>query len=475
MTSILQLSPIVLVITMIMGFRKPPMYAALGGALLAFLLWLFDVAQPFLFSTLSSVFVDSLVLFMSTAFVIAPGLVFVIYLERAGANDALSKWVKQLGWQGAAQVVFLVLGLAPLLEAMTGFGVSLIATVPLLIALMGRKVALRVALTGMCIMPWGTLGLATVIGAELAGLPSQTLGAWTAWTSAPVFTAGVLLALWLAGHRKVTAYALGVVFSVAFVSILHLISRDVGPEVAGVGAAATVTLVGIIWARLHLKSNIRFPVEAWPYAALLIAIISLKATNLSLGLDTLWVIHGEQVSWKPLASPGIALLLVNFILMVKLGGEELAKPFLSRAKRPLITIFFFLFMSQLLVKAGFLDGVRLALSSLDTAALAPLIAAFGGLAGYITGSNVGGNAIVMPSIAHMNLPENVLSVLAAVQNSAAGHAALGSMPIVALLLGLAKGSAEEEQELIRFAFLLALFNVILVGSAGYLLISLTGG
>ncbi len=96
---------------------------------------------------------DTAVLFASTAFVIVPGLVFVIFIERMGVNLALSQWVRSLGLGRGDQVVFIVLGLAPLLEAMTGFGVSLIATVPLLLSLFERRVALRIALTGMAIMP----------------------------------------------------------------------------------------------------------------------------------------------------------------------------------------------------------------------------------------------------------------------------------------------------------------------------------
>jgi len=469
--SFFQLSPIFLVISMILMFRRPPVQAAVGGALLATGLWFGGIAKPFLMGTLSNILQDTMVLFMSTAFVIAPGLLFVIFLERVGANDALSEWVRKLGWPKAAQALFLVLGLAPLLEGMTGFGVSLIATVPLLIALVEKRIALRIALTGMCIMPWGTLGLATVIGAALAGMPADTLGGWSAWTSAPVFLGATLLALWLAGQRKLTTFGIGALFAALFIGLLHIMSRTLGPEIAGVGAAAAITLIGIAWAKFHLKSTIVFPVAAWPYVALLGTILVLKLINATFGLDAMLILQGAQVSWKPLASPGIALLIVDIVLIAKLGLNNILTPFSNRARRPLLTIFFFLFMSQLLVKAGFFDGVRAALDHLAPVTLAPLVAALGGLSGYITGSNVGGNAIVMPSVAHLGLTPAALAVMAAIQNSAAGHAALGSMPIVALILGLAKGSKDDEQELIRFAFLFALFNTVAVGTIGYFLMA----
>ncbi len=172
MAFLIHLSPVLLVMSMLMVLRRPPVQAAIAGAALVAVLWLFEGLLP---NAALAAFQDTAVLFASTAFVIVPGLAFVILIERMGVNQALSEWVQALGLKRAELVLFIVLGLAPLLEAMTGFGVSLIATVPLLLSLFERRIALRVALTGMTIMPWGTLGLATVIGASLAHH-------WRMWT-----------------------------------------------------------------------------------------------------------------------------------------------------------------------------------------------------------------------------------------------------------------------------------------------------
>ena len=139
----------------------------------------------------------------------------------------------------------------------------------------------------------------------------------------------------------------------------------------------------------------------------------------------------------------------------------------ARAKRPLLTIFFFLAMSQMMVKAGFLTGLMQMLAGLSPAAATSLVALFGALSGYMTGSNVGGNAIFMPAIAM--LPESSRLLLAAVQNSSAGHAALGSLSVVMLILGLAKTQAREEGELVRFGFALVCINTALVALGAGLL------
>ncbi|MDR0225362.1 MAG: L-lactate permease [Burkholderiaceae bacterium] len=471
MAVLLHLSPVVLVMAMLVLLRRPPVQAALAGVAGVALLWLADAGAPGL-AAFSTALADTAVLFLSTAFVIVPGLGFVILIERMGVNQALSQWVRALGLGPADQVVFIVLGLAPLLEAMTGFGVSLIATVPLLLSLFERRAALRMALAGMAIMPWGTLGLATVIGASLAHVDAAAMASVSALTSAPVFLVLGALSLHLAGERGTRAWALLIGFWLLFVAVLHSISRWLGPEVAGVGAGLAVVLCMLARAlrmRRDMQGAARWPRQAWPYPALALAIVLLKLLTLATQWDQRWIVQGAQVAWKPLASPGLALALVLGLLLVRgVGnGVPLAGALANRARRPLLTIFFFLAMSQMMVKAGFLDGLVQLLSELAPSALAPIVALFGALAGYMTGSNVGGNAIFMPAIAL--LPESSRLLLAAVHNSAAGHAALGSLSIVMLVLGLARTTAQEEGELVRFGFALACINAALVALAALVL------
>lgn len=478
MATLLHLSPVFLVMSMLMVLRRPPVQAAMAGAALVALLWLVDAWMATGTAASGAALAaarDTGVLFLSTAFVIVPGLGFVILIERMGVNQALSQWVRSLGLGPADQVVFIVLGLAPLLEAMTGFGVSLIATVPLLLSLFERRAALRMALAGMAIMPWGTLGLATVIGASLAHVDAAALAAVSSLTSAPVFLVLGALSLQLAGERGARAWLLLGGFGLLFVGVLHGISRWMGPEVAGVGAGFAVAL-GMLVRALLLRGTAQaapgWPRQAWPYLALALAIVLLKLLALATQWDQRWIVQGAQVAWKPLASPGVALTLVLGLLLVRGAGSgiPLAGALTARAKRPLLTIFFFLAMSQMMVKAGFLSGLVQLLAELAPAALAPIVAAFGALAGYMTGSNVGGNAIFMPAIAL--LPESSRLLLAAVHNSAAGHAALGSLSIVMLVLGLARTNAQEEGELVRFGFALACLNAAAVTLAALVLAGL---
>ncbi|MFJ7793810.1 transporter [Pseudomonas sp. NPDC096950] len=478
MVALFHLSPVLLVTAMLVVLRRPPVHAAIAGTLLVIVLWLAGAADAWQPGSMVAAAQDTAVLFASTAFVIVPGLAFVIFIERLGVNLTLSQWVRSLGLGRGNQVVFIVLGLAPLLEAMTGFGVSLIATVPLLLSLFERRVALRIALTGMAIMPWGTLGLASVIGASLAHLDATALASTSALISAPVFLALGAMALYLAGVRESREWqALGA-FWLLFVAVLYSVSRWLGPEVAGVAAGlvtAGAVLAAGLWRRRSEHGSVQWPRQAWPYQVLIVSIVALKTLWTITAWQDLWIVQGAQVTWKPLASPGIALTLV----LIGLGfhtrnarhqvepGANLIVALTARAKRPLLTIFFFLAMSQMMVKAGFLTGLMQLLAGLSPSGATSLVTMLGALSGYMTGSNVGGNAIFMPAIAMLPEPSRLL--LAAVQNSSAGHAALGSLSIVMLILGLAKTTATEDSELVRFGFVLVCLNTALVALGAGLL------
>jgi lactate permease len=481
MLALFHLSPVLLVTAMLVVLRRPPVHAAIAGTLLVVVLWLAGAADAWQPGSMLAAAQDTAVLFASTAFVIVPGLAFVIYIERLGINLAVSQWVNSLGLRRGDQVVFIVLGLAPLLEAMTGFGVSLIATVPLLLSLFERRAALRIALAGMAIMPWGTLGLASVIGASLAHQDASALAATSALTSAPVFLALGALSLFLAGVREWREWrTLGACW-LLFVAVLYSASRWLGPEVAGVAAglvtAAAVLSVGLWRLRLSERGAVHWPRQAWPYLVLVVCIVALKLLWTFTAWQDLWVVQGAQVSWKPLASPGLALLLLlaglAFYTRDRTAPEvSVPAALAARARRPLLTILFFLAMSQMMVKAGFLAGLMQLLAGLSPSVATSLVALLGALSGYMTGSNVGGNAIFMPAIAM--LPESSRLLLAAVQNSSAGHAALGSLSIVMLILGLAKTQAREESELVRFGFALVCLNTALVAFGAVLLGGWTG-
>lgn len=138
MPSLLPVSPILLVLGAIVVLRQPPVRAALAGAVLAVALALAGVGRPVTPAGAWVTLVDTLVLFANVVSVVLPGLALVVLLERAEATLALKRWVASLGLHDAHLLAFIVLGMAPLLESMTGFGVSMVAIMPVLMSLFDR-------------------------------------------------------------------------------------------------------------------------------------------------------------------------------------------------------------------------------------------------------------------------------------------------------------------------------------------------
>ena len=229
--------------------------------------------------------------------------------------------------------------------------------------------------------------------------------------------------------------------------------------------------LGVSFASGYSKA---WPKAAWPYLALLVAIIALKIVLFFIPVSQSFTIIGTDVSWQPLSSPGLALLLVIFIIIMvnrKHGAVNgIMSAWYKRSVKPLLTIFLFLTLSQALLKGGFLTSFQAALGKLSDTALAPVSASLAALSGYLTGSNVGGNAIFMPTIATMPLEGNTSLWLSAIQNSGAGHGAMGALSILALIAGLAEISKAEEERLIRYGALLAVLNTIVIAFTGSLLI-----
>lgn len=454
----LQTFPIVAVLLFLVVGRRPPWQAALAGVFVALVLWLTGTAQPYAAQAAQAMASDAALLFASVAAVMAPGLLLVVLLAKTEANQALTTWVTGNGLNDARRLLFVVLGLAPALEALTGFGVSLIAVVPILLATLPRRAALAIAFAGMAIMPWGTMGLATLTGAALLKLPPPALGAHSAVTSAPVFMALALMAIWLAGYRQWRVLLETAALAFFFVAVLYGASRWIGAEVAGMCAGTAVMALLLAGKRVNL------PRDAWPYGLIFAGVLLLKGLWRLTGWADALVWQGSQVTYKPLNSPGLVLAVVAFAVWwryrAQYRGESLAAAWLARAWRPLVTIFCFLVLSQIMVKGGFLNGVRELAASLEGAWLMPLLAGLGALGGYLTASAVGGNVLMMPSVAGGDLWQ------AALINSAAGHAALGALPMAALIAGLAKADREEEQHLARFGLALALLNTGLLALAG---------
>ncbi len=103
-------------------------------------------------------------------YVLLGGLFLYNVLDRGGAVSAVSGFLGRLEPEREALALVVVVGAAPFFESVTGFGVAVVISAPILLAAGFSPLKAAVLSSwGQCAVPWGALGIGTVIGADLSG------------------------------------------------------------------------------------------------------------------------------------------------------------------------------------------------------------------------------------------------------------------------------------------------------------------
>lgn len=462
-------SPLVMVLGVITGLRRPAHWAALAGVALTAVLiwWLPDFTLPG--GALTAAAGGAGLLVLNAAAVMLPGVYLSQVLTRREVHRSLQEWVRGLPLSGPAKVALVVAGIAPTVEALTGFGVSLLVTVPVLLALAPPATALRQAMLGMNIMPWGTLGLATVIGAALIGTDTAALGTATAVTSSLVLPLVTVWAALLARpqHRLRTAVVAAGAGGTLSLGLL-LLNRAGAVQPAGVLAGLLTTALGLVLCAARRApsgagtepTGRLFPPRAVLHAyGLVLGGIVVTRAAAALGVPPL-ELHAGNASFALLSSPGLPLLAAALLLdRGRLRGPD-ARAALIRAGRPLLALTGFVALGRLMADSGMIGEIGAAVAAAPPLVIALASPALGMLSGFITGSNVGGNALMMPLQERLAPHGAGLDVwFTALQNSAAGHAVFTSLPMIMLILAVAGDSAKSagvvEHGLLRFGLRVA--------------------
>lgn len=466
MSVLLAASPLIAVAVATLVARRRPIEAAgigAGAALVLFFVW--SGSAP---AGIDMMVLRAFVLSLNAVAVIVPGLLFVEVSRAHGADAALGEWVRNIPVATDIKAVLLVVALGPFVGSLTGFGVSLVVIVPVALALLPREQGLRAALLSMNVMPWGTLGLATLIGAQLAGYPAATLGAATALTSSPIFPAAALLASLVAGERRPTRLALALFIGSGFSAALWALNTMIGPPIAGVLAGAlTLAAIASVLVLAGRRPGLP-PAAAWPYGLLFALVVILRLVVIAApSLKEIRII-ADDISWTPATSPGLSLSLAVVLAARRAEIGNQARAAMSRAAMPVATVMLFLLMSQAMVAGGLVDTMASELTGLNAGLGLVLVAVMGLGSGYMTGSTVTGNALLIIPATALGESHGAGLLFAAVQNSSAGHAVLAAMPIIALLAGLAGANAHEQARLMRFGLTVAAFNGVLIALAAWL-------
>ena len=433
---------------------------ALAAAVLGALLWPGLEA-----SGLGRAFLAGLGTSGQVLYVLFGGLLLYSFLSAGGAVEAVSRYLGRLEPEREALALVVVIGAAPFFESVTGFGVAVVISAPILLAAGFSPLRAAVLSTwGQCAVPWGALGIGTVIGADLSGVSFGALSDLSALLSLPLFPIYAVAAVALAGgwagakKRGLEAVSLGLVAGIATL----LTSLFLVPELSGAvgGLAATATFLA---ARRRRLADLAFPVRATLPYAFLLALLAL-ANGPAPVRDVL-------AALGPLfAGPGFALFLsaAFAVVLFELGGREVGEAAGRTWRQWLPTaaaVLTFVLVGQVVAARG--AAATLAAGAAAFGGLyggvAPIVGALGGA---LTGSNAASNALFMPLQieAARGLGESE-GFVAAVQNVSGSHASMLA-PHRVVLAATAVSIAGREGEVARAALLPVALSVALLALLG---------
>ncbi|WP_323001011.1 L-lactate permease [Denitromonas sp.] len=348
--------------------------------------------------------------------------------------------------------------LGPFFETVVGFGMGAVITLPLLIRQGLPPVSAVVfSLFSQMLVPWGALGVGTIVGAQLAGIELHQMGEGSALYSAPVLL-GYLVVFWLFIRREGISIKLSdciddLLWTLSLVTLLYLSNKHIAVE------TALLTASGILLIVRHWRDQ-KPSAASWLSAGRQAAPYVLLALVLLLTRTIPWLSDFLRSHAIIRPAPGypefpvlyhvsfwilvVACLYASFAWSGMADRTLIISRTWARAKMPVAVTVVFVVLAQLMAASGM--AAALAQQWMALLGNASIVGSpvFGAVAGFLTSSNVGSNAMVMPiqkSIAEFG--GYSASAIAALQNTAGSNFTMLSAARVAMGCALA-GTAGRE-------------------------------
>lgn len=380
-------------------------------------------------------------------YVLFGGLLLYNLLSASRAVDEVSGFLGRVEPDGAPLAVLVVVGVGPFFESVTGFGVAVVISAPILLA--AGFSPLRAAVLagwGQCAVPWGALGVGTVIGADLSGMTFGELSNASALLSLPLFVVFALSAILFAGgpralrRRWPEAAALGLAAGLGTL----LTSLFLVPELSGAIGGLCATALFVVRRRGRLSGG-SFPARALaPYALLLVLLAGSSAGPAASILERMGAVF---------SGPGTPLVISGAFAAILFGldGAKVGAALGSTVSQWLPTagaVLTFVLAGQVVAASGAAGVLASAAASLGP--LYPLAApVFGALGGALAGSNAASNALFMPvQVESARALGEPVGLVAALQNVAGSQSSMLA-PQRVVLAATATGLVGREGEIVR--------------------------
>lgn len=429
--------------------------------------------------------VNTLILSLTAFCVILPGLTLGVLLDEYRYNAKIRDFLAALPIDAHHKVLILLFGLLPAIESITGFGVSLILAVPLFFSLYHATTAAQLSMLSMNIISWGTLGLSTMVGSKLAGMDAPTLGVMTAYFVPLYLLLFSMTAFKLLKQSRPNLVDIGfcALLIAVFGTALYFANRYNQVELAGVVAGFISFVVFCAYFLIKNKQSLAkttrtFLIVMMPYLLVVVFVIIIKLLVYAMpNLLELGTLHGHGVNFVLFASPCLAITLTILSIAARHRHYRIHLS-IAKSIKACATLFIFILLAQLMGFAGFISALIASLDGVGGLWLYVLILPiFAMLSGFVTGSNLGGNALLMDISVQLGDKFGHDLLFAAIQNAGAGFAVFTSMPLIILICTIASQNnvdgALDEKSLLSFGLklLLGVYASIIATAAVLLLIT----
>ncbi|AMM93532.1 L-lactate permease [Peribacillus simplex] len=501
MNLIIALLPFISIFVLLFVFKQTSLRSGLLSYIVTLLIILvYPSYHITVESTLHASFKGFLISFVA-AYVLFFGILFFHLINNTGGIRAIASFLSEVTTDQILQVILLVIGLSPLLESTSGFGIAFMIVAPILIALgFSPMKAASIGLVSLLAVPWGALSTGTVIGAQIGGIPLQELGTGTAIISIPVFIYFLLIAVYLAGGKDAIKYRwkeillLSVIFSIS----IFLFNAFVSVELAGVLSSLVTSSIGLLVIKIKNSSSLKMINETVietsvsenngtnlniikvmsPYLILtLLIFISRLIPSIKKFLESHFVIELPSFSFSLalLYSPGFWLFITCLytIFIFKISKSIIWSSLKISIKQWVpfvISTTAFVAISQLMTTANMTFAIANAAGLIFGSMFIFVSPFIGGIGGFLTGSNTGSNAMFtqlqVETAKKTGLP---LNLIASIQNTSSSHSTMASPSRIMLGASLCRIESEENRLLKKMSIIvLGAILLIIILTVGFL-------